>query len=82
MKTDNKGVHVEREEKRDPETEIMVRRRRAKEENKLLMRYFQQGDPIRRGYRKRMITIWREIGTFEIIEQRLVDQVRVIRRKE
>ena len=29
-----------------------------------------------------MITIWREIGTFEIIEQRLVDQVRVIRRKE
>ena len=40
MKTDNKGVHVEREEKRDPETEIMVRRRRAKEENKLLMRYF------------------------------------------
>ena len=82
MKTDNKGVHVEREEKRDPEVEIMVRRRRAKEENKLLMRCLQQGDPIRRGYQKRMITIWREIGTFEIIEQRLVDQVRVIRRKE
>ena len=40
MKTDNKGVHVEREEKRDPEVEIMVRRRRAKEENKLLMRCF------------------------------------------
>ena len=26
-----------------------------------------------------MIAIWREIGTFEITEQRLADQVRVIR---
>ena len=27
-----------------------------------------------------MIAIWREIGTFEITEQRLVDQARVIKR--
>ena len=31
--------------------------------------------------RKRMI-IWRETGTFEITEQRLVDQARVIRTNE
>ena len=29
-----------------------------------------------------MIPIWREIGTFEIREQRLVDQARVIRTNE
>ena len=29
-----------------------------------------------------MIPIWREIGTFEITEQRLVDQARVIRTNE
>ena len=29
-----------------------------------------------------MITNWREIGTFEITEQRLVDQARVVRTNE
>ena len=29
-----------------------------------------------------MIAIWREIGTFEITEQRLVDLARVIRTNE
>ena len=56
-KTDNRVVHVEREEERDPEVEMMVRRRRTMEENKLVMRCFYQGDPTRRGYRKRMIAI-------------------------
>ena len=74
-KTDNKVVHVEREEDRHPEVEMMVRRRWTKEENELVMRCFYQNDPTRRGYQKRMIAIWREIGTFEITEQRLVDQV-------
>ena len=40
MKADNKEVHVEREEERDPEAEMMVRRRWTKEENKLAMRCF------------------------------------------
>ena len=79
MKTDNKVVHVEREEERDLEVEIMVRRRWTKEEKKIVMRCFYQSEPTRRGYRKRMITVWREIGTFEITEQRLVDQARVTR---
>ena len=50
----------------------------VKEENKLVMRCFYQSDPTRRGYWKQMIAIWREIGTFEITEKRLVDQVRVV----
>ena len=79
MKTDNKEVHVEREEERDLEVEMMVRRRWTKKEKKLVMRCFYQSEPTRRGYRKRMITVWREIGTFEITEQRLVDQARVTR---
>ena len=50
-KTDNKVVHVEREEERDPEAEMIVRRRWTKEENKLI-RCFYRSDPTRRGYRK------------------------------
>ena len=52
MKTDNKAVHVEREEERDPEVEIKVRRRWTKEENKLVMRCFYQINPTRREYQK------------------------------
>ena len=81
MKTDNKVVPVEKEEESDPEVEMVVRRW-TKEENKLVMRCFYQSDPTRRGYRKRMIAIQREIGTFEITEQRLVHQARVIRTNE
>ena len=59
-KTDNKVVHVEREEERDPEVEMMVRRRWAKEENKLVMRCFYESDPTRTGYQKLMIAIWKK----------------------
>ena len=47
--TDNKVVHAEREEERDPEIEMVVRRRWTKVENKLVMRYFYQSDSTRRG---------------------------------
>ena len=77
MKTDSKVVHVEREEGGDPEVEMMVKRW-TKEENKLVMRCFCQSDPTRRGCRKRMIAIWREITTYEITEQRLVHLARVV----
>ena len=56
-KTDNKIVHVEREEKRDPEVEMMMRRRWTNDVNKLVMRCFYQSDSTRRGYRKRMVAI-------------------------
>ena len=36
----------------------------------------------RRGYRQRRIAIWKEIGNFEITEQRFIDQARVIRANE
>ena len=78
-KTYSKVVHVERDEERDPEVEIMVRRGRKKEVNKLVMRCFYQSDPTKRGYQKQMIAIWRDTGTFEITEQRLADQARVVR---
>ena len=48
MKTDNKEVHLERDEERDPEVEMMVRRRWTKEENRLVMRCFYQSDPTTR----------------------------------
>ena len=79
--TDNKVVHVEKEQEKDPEVEMMLRRRWTKEVNKLTMRWFYHSDPTRRGYRKRIIVICGEIETFEITEQRLVDHARVIRRK-
>ena len=80
-KTDKKVVHVEREEERDPEIEMVVRRRWTKEVNKLVLRCFYQRDPIRGVYQKRMIAIRREVKTFEITDQRLV-QARVIRTNE
>ena len=51
LKTDKKVVHVEREEVRYPEIEMMVRKRCPKEVNKLVMRLFYQSDPTRRGHR-------------------------------
>ena len=55
-KTNNKVVHVKREEERDPEVEMMVRRW-TKEVNKMVMRCFYQCDPTTRGYQKQMIAI-------------------------
>ena len=56
MKTDKEVVHVEREEEKDPEVEI-IGRWRTKELNKLVMKCFHQSDPTRRGYRNQMIAI-------------------------
>ena len=61
---------------------MMLRRRLTEEENKLVMRCFYQSNPTRRVYQKQMIAIWREVVTFEITEQGLVDQARVIRTDE
>ena len=60
------------EEERDSQKEKMMRKRWTKEVNKLVMRWFCQSDPTRRGYQKRRMAICRGIGTFEIIEQRLL----------
>ena len=47
--------------------------------NKLIMRCFIESNPSTRGYRKRLLAIWKEIGVFEVTEQRLADQVRAIK---
>ena len=51
----------------------------SKEVNKIVMKCFYMSEPTRRGYRKRMLAIWQEIGVFDISEQRLADQVRTIK---
>ena len=60
--------------------EMMVRL--PKKVNKPVKRCFYQSSPLRRGQQKQLIAVWREIETFEITEQRLVDQLRVIRTNE
>ena len=56
-KTDYEIVHVEREEERDPEVEMMVKRRWTKEKNKPVMRCVYQNNPARIGYQKQMTAI-------------------------
>ena len=51
----------------------------SKDLNKLVMKCYIKSNPGTRGYRKRMTAIWREIGEFEISEQRLADQARAIK---
>ena len=56
-----------------------ARRNWNKEVNKIVMRCFYRSEPTKRGYRKRVLSIWKELGVFEISEQRLADQARAIR---
>ena len=48
------------------------------EENSMLIECYMKSIPEKRGYRQRMIKIWKEKGMFNVSEQRLADQVRVI----
>ena len=59
--------------------QVTARRKWHKEVNKIVMRCFYRSEPTKRGYRKRMLGIWKELGVFEISEQRLADQARAIR---
>ena len=51
----------------------------SKDLNKLVMKCYIKSNPGTRGYRKRMFAISREVGEFEINEQRLADQARAIK---
>ena len=53
----------------------------TKELNKLVMKCCLKSDPSKRGYRKRMLAIWNEIGVFETTEQQLAGQVLCIKNK-
>ena len=58
---------------------VTARRKYDKLTNKVIMECYLRSDPMRRGFRKRMLGIWQEKGIFEISEQRLADQARAIR---
>jgi len=51
----------------------------TKELNKIVMWCYFKSDPKRRGFRKRMLDIWKEKGLFELTEQKLAGQARVIK---
>ena len=51
------------------------------EVNKVVMKCYLMSKSSKTGYR-RMYDLWQEIGIFEITEQRLADQVRVIKGNE
>ena len=62
---------------RDPQ--VTARLKWSKEVNKIVMRCFYSSEPTKRGYRKRMLNVWKGIGVFELTEQRLADQARAVR---
>ena len=56
------------------------RRRFSRNDNKTILRCYYASSPERWGYRQRMLRIWGETGSFTMSEQRMADQVRVIRK--
>ena len=56
-----------------------IRTRSTKEVSKIVIRSFYKTNLTKRGYRKQMMKIWREIRVSEVTEQRLADQTRVVR---
>ena len=57
------------------------RRTWTREENQLVLECYFRSNPSQRGYRKRMMEIWKECSTFQTTSQRLADQVRTIMMK-
>lgn len=51
----------------------------TKELNKIVMWCYFKSDPTKRGFRKRMHTIWKEKGLFDLSEQKLAGQARAIK---
>lgn len=59
-----------------------ARREWGYHENKMVMEcYLKSMIPVKRGYRKRMHALWKDMGGFDLSEQRLADQVRQIKVK-
>ena len=53
----------------------------TREDNQLGLHWYFRSNHSQRGYRKRMIEIWRESASFQTTSQKLADQVRTIIRK-
>ena len=58
-----------------------IRKKWSREENMFVMECHYRSVPSRRGYRKRMLDLWREKGMFIVTEQRLVDQSNQTRKR-
>ena len=43
------------------------------------MKFYNKSDPSKRGFRKRMFSIWNELGVFELNEQKLAGQALAVR---
>ena len=67
---------------RYPATVGVTRRKWTQRENEKVMECYLRSQPEKRGYRKRMINIWKDNDMFEVSEQRLVDQLRQIKEKK
>ena len=59
---------------------ISKRRNSTSQKNKIVMECYLLSEPKIRGYRKRVLSLWLQIGMFWVSEQRLVDQANSIRR--
>ena len=59
---------------------ISTRRKWTSQENKIFMECYLLNEPKIRGYRKCMLSLWRQKGMFWLSKQRLVDQANTIRR--
>jgi len=62
----------------DGRSATLKRRKWTTDENRMLMRYYYESEPEKRGYRQRLYRLWRSSGLGEASEQRLSDQVRTI----
>ena len=59
---------------------IRKRTKWTSQENKIVMECYLFRESKIRGYRKRMLSLWFQKGTFSVSEQRLVNQANTIRR--
>ena len=75
-------VEQQRRPGRYPATVGVTRRKWTQRENEKVMECYLRSQPEKRGYRKRMINIWKDNDMFEVSEQRLVDQLRQIKEKK
>ena len=62
-------------------TTANVKTKWTEELNKIVMKCYLKSDPKKRGFRKRMLTIWNDIGLFEVTEQQLAGQALCIKNR-
>ena len=67
---------------RYPATVGVTRKRWTQRENEKVMECYLRSQPEKRGYRRRMINIWKGNDMFEVSEQHLMDQLRQIKEKK